>query len=376
MTRSIMKELPLPLNQKSVIILAVTVLSTLGAYAQHRADRQSLENPESFSMILLGDPQGYIKYDINQPLFELCTAWIADNIDNLRIKAVLCTGDLVEQNENIVMDRKMLNQTSREMYQWASHCFERLDGKVPYIIAPGNHEYGYKHSENGDTHYPEYFPFERNSMWRNIIVSSFPGRSGKVTIENAAFRFEDKNWGKLLVICTEFAPRDEVLDWALKLCNDNPDHRVIFITHSLLREKTAQYTDNEKYAITPHNWGAAIWEKLLRKAPNISLAICGHTGKPAKGTNKGEPDDWSLSCAYRCDRNDSDKEVHQMMFNVQIVGGGWEGNGGDGWLRILEFDPDGKTVKVRTYSPLFGISHLTKHLAHRTGPCDQFEMTL
>mgnify|MGYP000556181420 FL=1 len=34
--------------------------------AQHRADPQKLVNPESFSMILLGDPQGYTKYDINQ----------------------------------------------------------------------------------------------------------------------------------------------------------------------------------------------------------------------------------------------------------------------------------------------------------------------
>ena len=87
------------------------------AQAQDRADRQQLSDPESFSMILLGDPQGYIKYDINQPLFDLCTAWIADNIDNLHIKAVLCTGDLVEQNENIVRNRKMLNQTSREMWE-------------------------------------------------------------------------------------------------------------------------------------------------------------------------------------------------------------------------------------------------------------------
>ena len=66
----------------------------------------------------------------------------------------------------------------------------------------------------------------------------------------------------------------------------------------------------------------------------------------------------------------------QMMFNVQILGGGWEGNGGDGWLRILEFLPDGRTIKVRTYSPLFGISSLTKHLAHRTGACDRFDMVI
>ena len=49
---------------------------------------------------------------------------------------------------------------------------------------------------------------------------------------------------------------------------------------------------------------------------------------------------------------------------------------GDGWLRILEFLPDGRTIKVRTYSPLFGISSLTKHLAHRTGTCDRFDMVI
>ena len=36
--------------------------------AQNQADQQHLDNPNSFSMILLGDPQGYTKYDINQPI--------------------------------------------------------------------------------------------------------------------------------------------------------------------------------------------------------------------------------------------------------------------------------------------------------------------
>ena len=126
----------------------MAALVAFAAQAQDRADRQELTDPDSFTMILLGDPQGYTKYDINQPLFDLCTAWIADNVDHLNIKAVLCTGDLVEQNENIVLNRKMLNQTSREMWEAASHALARLDGKVPYIVSPGNHDYGYRKAEN------------------------------------------------------------------------------------------------------------------------------------------------------------------------------------------------------------------------------------
>jgi len=52
------------------------------------------------------------------------------------------------------------------------------------------------------------------------------------------------------------------------------------------------------------------------------------------------------------------------LFDAQSMGGGHrEGNGGDGWLRILEFMPDGKTVKVKTFSPLFAASPSTRHLA-------------
>ncbi len=126
---------------KKYFLGAALLASTLSLSAQDRADQQHLDHQDSFSMILLGDPQGYIKYDINQPLFDLQTAWIADNIDNLNIKAVLCTGDLVEQNDNLVRNRHMLNQTSREMWEAVSRSFDRLDNKIPYIISTGNHEY-------------------------------------------------------------------------------------------------------------------------------------------------------------------------------------------------------------------------------------------
>lgn len=350
-------------------LLMALLLVALCVKAQDRADQQHLSDPNSFSMIVLGDPQGYTKYDINQPLYELTTVWCADNIENLNIKAVLVTGDLVEQNDNIVRDRRMLNQTSRQMWEWASHCMARLDNKVSYIISTGNHEYGYVRGDEGFTHFPEYFPIERNSKWLECCVAAFPNREGKVSLENSAYEFEDAHWGKLLVITSEWAPRDEVLQWAKGLADSEKyqNHTVIFMTHSFLRHRTAERTANEGYKIQPRNYGQEIWEKLIYPCKNIRLVVCGHTG---------EPGDFEDSVAYRNDKNSAGKSVHQMMFNVQILGGGWEGNGGDGWLRILEFLPDGQTVKVKTYSPLFGISPSTKHLAHRTGACDQFDMVI
>lgn len=353
--------------RQSILLLCATAFA-LTANAQDRADQQHLSDPASFSLLLLGDPQGYSKYDINQPLFELTTAWCADNIDNLNVQAVLCTGDLVEQNENMVLNRKMLNQTSKQMWQWASHCFKRLDNKVPYIISTGNHEYGYVRGDESFTHFPDYFPVERNSKWSDCLVATFPNREGKASLENAAFEFTTDTWGKILIVAVEWAPRDEVLVWAKNLVNGKyKEHKTILLLHSFLHEKTAKRTANESYKISPANYGEDVWTKLVAPAENIRLVICGHTGKPG---------DFDESVAYRKDKNNAGRIVHQMMFNVQILGGGWEGNGGDGWLRILEFKPDGKTIHVETYSPLFGISPTTKHLAHRTSDFDRFDMTV
>ena len=364
------------MNYKHLLLPCILALASQVAWAQHRADRQKLNDPESFTFIVFGDPQGYTKYDINQPIYELCTAWIADNVEQLNIQGVLFTGDLVEQNENIVRNRNMLNQTSKQMWEWSSHCLERLDGHVPYIIAGGKHEYGYVRGDEPFTHYPEYYTFERNPLTAEHLVAALPNRMGQVSLENAAWEFHTKHWGSLLVIGTEWAPRDEVLAWAKKLCDSDKykNHTVIFLTHSLLRETTAEYTDNEGYKIQPRNFGRGIWEKLLYPCSNIRLAVCGHTGHPA--SKAGSDEDFRNNTAYRQDKNAAGKTVHQMMFNIQCLGGGWEGNGGDGWLRLLEFMPDGKTIKASTYSVLFGISPMTKHLAHQTDPCCQFDMVI
>lgn len=110
---------------RKTIFLFALLAGTLSLQAQNYPLRARLSDPNSFSVIVIPDPQSYTKFAANQPLFELQTAWIAREIDSLRILTALCTGDLVEQNENIVLNRKMLNQTSREMWEAASHALAR-----------------------------------------------------------------------------------------------------------------------------------------------------------------------------------------------------------------------------------------------------------
>ena len=140
----------------------------VASYAQKRADRQNLSDPKSTTMILLGDPQGYMKYDLNQPIFDLMTAWIADNVEHLNIQAVLCMGDLVEQNDNNALNRKMLNQTSRQMWEAVSASFKKIDGKVLHVHSPGNHDYGFKAAED------EHTLRENMEAFKRIMYSVFP----------------------------------------------------------------------------------------------------------------------------------------------------------------------------------------------------------
>ena len=183
-------------------ILLLTLFISFGARAQ-RAEVQ-LSNQESFSMIVFGDAQSYTRFDQNQPVLELCTAWMAGNARKLNLQAVLFTGDVVQTNDNLVVKgKKNHNQTSRQQWQWASHCLERLDNRVPYIIAGGNHEYGYTRGDEDFTHYPEYYTPERNNKTAEHLVATLPNRLGQASLENAAWEFETRHWGKLLIIGTE-----------------------------------------------------------------------------------------------------------------------------------------------------------------------------
>jgi hypothetical protein len=52
-----------------------------------------------------------------------------------------------------------------------------------------------------------------------------------------------------------------------------------------------------------------------------------------------------------------------MLLNTQF-----ETNGGNGWFRLIEFLEDGKTVRVRTYSPFLDLS--------RTDPANSYTFQL
>lgn len=354
---------------KKSIVCFITLHFFLSASSQEAAyTPPALTDSNAWSMILLPDPQTYVKFSRNQPIWELMTSWVSENIQPLHIQMVLCTGDLVEQNNILMPVGQNGNQASANQWRSVARGFSRLDGQVPYIAATGNHDYGFKSAENRQTNYNQYFPANKNPKSQALLKEVGLNIDQQPSLTNAAYEFIDPHGIKYLFMVLEFAPHDGTIAWAKEVVNKPAyaEHRVVLLTHSYLNAKN-EHIETEGYEVKNPNYGKAIWEKLVKPSKNIVLVFSGHIGAP---------DDEKAHIAFRTDTNAAGKKVQQMTFNAQALGGGWHGNGGDGWLRILEFLPDGKTIKVKTFSPLFAISPATQHLAWRSKDYDDFTFQL
>ena len=355
------------MKRKFFVCALLWLFASTHGTAQQSYQKPALEQNGSWSLIMIPDLQNYTKWGRNQPLMDLMMAWIVDNIDTLNIKMVMGVGDLVQNNEKITNDYDG-DQTTKSQWQSIANAFARLDGKVPYIAATGNHDYSIDRQGIRTSLYSEYITIDKNHLNQKILVQNTRNEQGLPTLENAAYEIKGLNGKDYLFMTVEYGPRDTVLTWAKKVAamEQYKNHRMILATHEYINTKGSltggdiswlywepyninnQIQKSPKIKLPTANNGKGIWEKLVQPSSNIEMVLCGHIS--------GE--------GYRVEKNKAGKSVHQILFDAQSMGGGHrDGNGGDGWLRILEFFPDGKTVKVKTFSPLFGVSPTTRQHA-------------
>ena len=331
-----------------------------------------LTHPAAWSLVVIPDVQAYTERPCNHGIVDIMNTWILDNMDPLRIQQVLFTGDLVYRNDQNRLTPNRNSLLGKEQWKAFSRLMERLDGRISYILCTGNHDYGFNSAENRNSWFDRYFPTDRNPQTRKHLVACNYNSNKIVTLENAAYEFTAPapDNRKFLIIALQFAPTDADLRWAARIAAQPrfKDHFGIVLTHSYIRW-TGERMQKENYNLNKQggNPGEAIFRKLVYPAKNIRMVICGHIAAPDK---------WERGIAFSMDKNASGKSVAQMAFNTQAIGGGFHGSGGDGWLRLLEFMPDRKTIKATTFSPLFAISPSTRHLAWKHDKLSEFTFTL
>src|SRR3546814_15877461 len=91
-----------------------------------------------------------------------------------------------------------------------------------------------------------------------------------------------------MILSTEGAPRDFVLEAADEVIKAHPDHNVVITTHAHLFNSSARYNANlGAQNWNPHGYGVGnqpqkpndgqeIWEKVLKDNPNVKLIMNGH----------------------------------------------------------------------------------------------------
>ena len=77
--------------------------------------------------------------------------------------------------------------------------------------------------------------------------------------------------------------------------------------------------------------GEELWQALVSKHPNVKFVISGHALHDGTGR--------------LASRGKAGSTVHQIVANYQNREGAW------GFMRLMEFQPDGRHVYVKTFSP-------------------------
>jgi hypothetical protein len=285
-----------------------------------------------FTVVVLPDTQYYAA--AFPDIFDSQLRWVAGQIENQNIALVLHEGDIVDSDVP-------------EQWQIASGALHMLDGRVPYVLSAGNHDYGNLADRMGMMN--AYFPPEMLAQ-----APTFGGTFEDGHSENSfsLVPMGGKTW---LVVTLEFGPRDEVLRWADGLLKKHSASPAIVVTHAYL-------FGNERYdhvrrprPWNPHEYvmmgqpgssindGEEMWGKLIQKNSNVRLVLSGHVIEPPVGRLTSTRPDGT--------------RVHQLLANYQTCAypcetlNGVTVRGGNGFLRLMRFDPAAHTISVTTYSP-------------------------
>jgi hypothetical protein len=280
-----------------------------------------------------------------QPFFDSETRWIADHHVAERIAFVLHEGDIVD--------------SAWDPGQWASAraSMGLLDGKVPYVLAVGNHDLRPELTKPRACLINDYF-LDTEAVKPPILGGLYePGH-----IENGYYFLQGggRTW---LVLSLEWSPRPAVVAWANQVLSQQAHLPAILLTHAYLYSDNTRYdhvgrecrfydiddskcTDLEPPGTNTQCWnpvcyddytdgadGQMLWDSLVSLHSNLLFVFSGHVANPAPFV------------AGRLSSTRADGTVcHQIMADYQ----GTE-YGGAGYFRLVRFWPDG-TVRVRTFS--------------------------
>src|SRR5215467_1190846 len=306
-----------PANYRLLPLLLCAMCASLWA----QSPAPSPTPRDEFTIVALPDTQFYSS--TYPQIFAAQTRWIADHVQDQNIQLVVGLGDIVDGGGDLAQ------------WQNADAAYRLIDGKAPYMIAIGNHDY----DQNN--------PAGRTAATRNFNAFFGPGRYAGANWYQGGYPAGSNenfygvisvNGRSYVIIVLEFAPRDSALAWADAILKANQDKEAILVTHMFT------YADNTRisqcdpnsaasFGVGQDNNGEDMWWKLVRKYPNVHLVLSGHV---VQGDGTGR----------RMDLGVNGNLVNQILSDYQSYP-----LGGSGYLRLVRISPSLNRVRVSTYSP-------------------------
>jgi hypothetical protein len=264
----------------------------------------------NFSIVALPDTQYYSCGDLclsDPAIFVTQTQWIVSNRVDRNIAFVTHLGDVVEFGD---LFEEHWQNADAAMSLLETPLLPQWPDGTPYGIAVGNHDQYF-----GTTWFNSYFGvarFQGREYYGGHYGSTNNNHFDLFSVGNLEF----------VVVHLEYdASADPaVLAWADQLLKTYAGRRAIVSSHFLI------------WPGDPGDFGEqgqAIYDEL-KDNPNLFLMLCGHH------TEEGRRVDLFQG-----------HTVHTLLSDYQN-----RANGGDGWLRLVEFWPPDNEIQVHTYSPV------------------------
>lgn len=291
----------------TVLSLWLCTLATLAAPAQAQ---------EPFSIVLLPDTQNYSEFS-SYGVYAHQTQWIANNQAARNIKFVVHLGDVT-------------NHDTAVEYNIADAAHAILDNAgIPYSMTIGNHDI-----------FPSAEAYKRSSLYGNYFgPARFQGEAfygGSYDSTNVSnYTFFNVGSLQFMVLSIEFTPRKDVVTWANQVIQAHPNHRVIVATHCHMNNNGEHATGcADGYNLEGRD-GVDLWEELIQRHSNVFMSVSGHI----------------QGVSYRQRTGNNGNVVHEILNDFQnepVLGTGRAL--GNGWLRVLKFEPLANRISVESLS--------------------------
>lgn len=282
---------------------------------------------ESNVLAFLPDTQSYTRYK-NQ-VYEAQVDYLVEQEASLGLVWVGHVGDLVQNWED---------PTYASEWTFVKSQMDKLtDASINWALVPGNHDYA------------------KDSRVSTVLNSTFPlsGFQAMSTFEGSYDTKSDNTYHIVpirgtdwLIMNLEYGPREDVVNWANTIIQNNSNKPCIVMTHALLvcqdvprlnefLISSDNHAPSNGYGLgsVPEGCsnGIDMWDDLIYPNNNVKLVICGHDGDSTTGS------------ALNIESHADGSPVYNVLSNFQY----WSNYPG----YMLLFRIDSSTISFTTYSP-------------------------